>query len=57
MLINVTMICKGNICRSPLAEYILRWRLTQLIGEEKIMTYQTHESTRNTMTRAVRRGK
>ena len=32
--IRVTVVCLGNICRSPLAEYLLRHRLDESLGSD-----------------------
>lgn len=33
MFNNILIVCVGNICRSPMAEYLLRARLPQLSGK------------------------
>jgi protein-tyrosine phosphatase len=31
--LNVLFVCFGNVCRSPLAERLLRWRLAEQLDD------------------------
>ena len=36
--INILFVCLGNICRSPMAEYLMREKIKQAHLQDKIFT-------------------